>query len=252
MPSPTKSPPVDEDPGPAQMQGRAAIHLHDEASERNRRMRALRASELRYRRLFETAPYGIVVLDAETGVVTDANRAVFALLGYRPGEIVGQPLWKAGGFRNAAASKHQFRDLLYEQRVRYAELPLETSQGRIKHVEFVSTLYLVDGRPFVQCTLRDITEQLHEEQGAQQEQDDLAATITALRAGDRSTHDPLTGLVNPCYLEESLPRELHRAQRGRLPLTVVLLDVDRFSRINEGFGRDAGDAVLLELSRVLR
>ncbi|MGH7607689.1 MAG: GGDEF domain-containing protein, partial [Gemmatimonadales bacterium] len=102
------------------------------------------------------------------------------------------------------------------------------------------------------CSVRDITDQLHEEQGAQQEQDDLAATITALRAGDRSTHDPLTGLVNPCYLEESLPRELHRAQRSRLPLTVALLDVDRFSRINEAFGRDAGDAVLLELSRVLR
>jgi len=252
MANPTQSPLVNEDTGPALMQGRAAIHLHDEATERNRRLRALRASELRYRRVFETASFGILVLDAETGVVIDANRYVCTLLGFSSVDIVGQPLWNVAGFRNAAASKHRFRELLYEPQVRYDGLPLETKQGDIRRVEFLSTLYLVDGRPFVQCNIRDVTEQIREDQGASEEHSELVATIDALRTGDPVTHDALTGLATPGYFEETLTREIHRAQRGKYALTITLLDLDRFGRINERFGRDAGDALLREVGRVLR
>lgn len=252
MPSPAKSPLVNEDAGPATMQGRAAVHLDGVATEHNRSARALRASELRYRRVFETAPFGILVLDAETSVVTDVNRYVCDLLGYPASEIVGQPLWNAAGFRTAAQSKHRFRELLYEKGVRYPDLPLETRQGGIKRVEFLSTLYLVDGRPFVQCNIRDVTDRVNEELGARQQQVDLEATITALRTADPTTHDELTGLLTPCYLDESLPRELHRAARGKYPLTISVLDIDHFARINQSFGRDAGDALLREVGRVLR
>jgi diguanylate cyclase (GGDEF)-like protein/PAS domain S-box-containing protein len=252
MPNPTKSPLVNDNAGPAKMQGRAAVHLDGAATERNRSARALRASELRYRRVFETAPFGIVVLDAETGVVTDVNRYVCDLLGHPATEIVGQPLWNAAGFRTAAQSKHRFRELMYETNVRYADLPLETRHGAVKRVEFISTLYLVDGRPFVQCNIRDVTDRIKAEQGARQQQVDLEATISALRTADPTTHDELTGLLNPCYLEESLPRELHRAARGKYPLTIGVLDIDHLARINRDFGRDAGDALMREVGRVLR
>jgi diguanylate cyclase (GGDEF)-like protein/PAS domain S-box-containing protein len=245
MPNPTESPVINE-------QGRSAIHLSDESTARNRNLRALRASELRYRRVFETAPFGILVVDAETGVVVDANRYVCALLGFTSSDIVGQPLWNAAGFRNAAASKHRFRELWYENEVRYDGLPLETKQGDIRRVEFISTLYLVDGHPFVQCHIRDVTQQIKAEQGASEEHSELVATIDALRTGDPATHDDLTGLATPGYFEESLTREIHRAQRGKYPLSVSLLDLDGFGRVNEQFGRPAGDAVLREVGRILR
>ena len=69
---------------------------------------------------------------------------------------------------------------------------------------------------------------------------------------EQAIHDPLTGLCNRRYLEESLSRELHRAQRGNSPLCVVMLDLDHFKPFNDTFGHDAGDSMLRELAQVLR
>ena len=101
----TKSHLVTETAGPARHQGRTAVHLDPPAAERQRRDRALKASEIRYRRLFETAPYGMLVLDAETGVVIDVNTALCRLLGYEQDEVLDQPLWSVPAFRNAAATR---------------------------------------------------------------------------------------------------------------------------------------------------
>ncbi|MGH7530076.1 MAG: sensor domain-containing diguanylate cyclase [Gemmatimonadales bacterium] len=245
-------PRVNEEAGPAPLYGRAAIHLKGDAAERNRSARALRASELRYRRVFETAPFGILVLDAETGVIIDANPSVAELLGYRATELVDQPLWSVRAFRNVAASKHHFRELLFQEAVRYDDLPLETRGGGIRHVELVSTLYLADGRPFVQCAIRDITSRVREEQGEREAQEDLVATIAALREADPATRDEVTGLLTSGHLEEALTRELHRARRGNLSLTVALLEVDAFDRVVQVFGRAAADALLREVGRLLR
>ncbi|MGE5444228.1 MAG: diguanylate cyclase [Ignavibacteriales bacterium] len=64
--------------------------------------------------------------------------------------------------------------------------------------------------------------------------------------------DPLTGLFNRRYLEESLRRELHRAKRKGTPLGVVMLDLDHFKQFNDTFGHAAGDALLHELGSFLQ
>jgi diguanylate cyclase (GGDEF)-like protein len=67
----------------------------------------------------------------------------------------------------------------------------------------------------------------------------------------QSIRDPLTGLFNRRYMEETLEREVRRAERARRPLTVLLLDIDEFKHQNDNFGHDAGDAVLRELGALL-
>jgi diguanylate cyclase (GGDEF)-like protein len=69
---------------------------------------------------------------------------------------------------------------------------------------------------------------------------------------EQAIHDPLTGLYNRRYLEDSMIRELHRAQRRNTPLCVAMLDIDHFKVINDTFGHAAGDALLAELGRILR
>jgi diguanylate cyclase (GGDEF)-like protein len=68
----------------------------------------------------------------------------------------------------------------------------------------------------------------------------------------QSIRDPLTGLFNRRYLEESLTREIHRASRDRQSLGIIMLDVDHFKRYNDTFGHEAGDAVLRELGLFLK
>ena len=68
----------------------------------------------------------------------------------------------------------------------------------------------------------------------------------------QSIRDPLTGLFNRRFLEESLERELHRAHRNATPLCVMMVDVDHFKRFNDNHGHEAGDLVLQEMGKLLR
>lgn len=83
----------------------------------------------------------------------------------------------------------------------------------------------------------------------------LAMALSNLRLAEtlrhQSTRDPLTGLFNRRYTEETLDRELKRAERSHEPVSVLMLDVDHFKRFNDTFGHDAGDHVLKELASVL-
>lgn len=69
---------------------------------------------------------------------------------------------------------------------------------------------------------------------------------------EQATHDALTGLFNRRYLDETLPRELHRVQRGKGQLAVGMIDIDHFKRFNDSMGHEAGDLVLREIGRILR
>ena len=109
-------------------------------AERKRMEDALKASEVRYRRLFETAKDGILILDADTGRITDANPFLQELLGYSHGELLGKMLWEIGPFRDVAASRNAFRKLQRKKYIRYDNLPLETKGRRHRHVEFVSNV----------------------------------------------------------------------------------------------------------------
>jgi len=119
---------------------------------------AIHASELRYRRLFETAQDGILILDADTGQVVDANPFMKDLLGYSQEEFLGKKLWEIGPFKGEAASKVAFAELQRTDRLRYEGLPLETKDGLRVEVEFISNAYYVDQHQLIQCNIRDITE----------------------------------------------------------------------------------------------
>jgi two-component system, cell cycle sensor histidine kinase and response regulator CckA len=131
---------------------------------------ALRESEHRYRRLFETAQDGILILDAVTGKITDANPFLRNLLGYSLEEILGRQLWEIGFLKDRALSKDDFVKLQNEGYIRYENLPLKTKDGRPREVEFISNLYEVDGEKVIQCNIRDITERKLLEMKLQQAQ----------------------------------------------------------------------------------
>ncbi len=118
---------------------------------------ALHTSELRYRRLFESAQDGILILDGETGEIIDANPFLLDLLNYHFQEVIGLKLWEIGQFKDIAASKEAFKKLQDNQYIRYDNLPLVAKGGKNIQVEFVSNVYLVDGRNIIQCNIRDVS-----------------------------------------------------------------------------------------------
>ena len=162
-------------------------------------VQAILASELRYRRLFETAQDGILILDADTGQVVDANPFMKDLLGYSQEEFLGRKLWEIGPFKGEAASKIAFAELQHNDRLRYEGIPLETKDGRRVEVEFISTAYLVDQNRLIQCNIRDTAERTKAENRTEQanlrtdeanSRTDLANTRTeqAEARGELATH----------------------------------------------------------------
>jgi PAS domain S-box-containing protein len=146
------------------LSGRQVDHLQrillfiEDITERRDSQAATRTSEIRYRRLFEAARDGILILDPESRKITDANPFMSELLGYRHKELVGKELWEIGLLKDEKASRTAFRELQDKHFIRYEDLPLQTKGGQRHEVEFVSNLYDEDGRKVIQCNIRDITQ----------------------------------------------------------------------------------------------
>jgi PAS domain S-box-containing protein len=119
---------------------------------------SLNLSETRYRRLFESAKDGILILDSKTGKIVDVNPYLVDLLGYSKDEFIEKSIWEIGSFQDIYENREKFLELKQKEYVRYDDLPLMTSDGHQIHVEFVSNVYLADNTKVIQCNIRDITE----------------------------------------------------------------------------------------------
>jgi PAS domain S-box-containing protein len=149
----------------------------EDITDHKRSEEALKISETRYRRLFESAQDGILILDAETGQISDVNPFLGEMLGYSHEEFLGKKLWEIGPFKNMEASKAAFLELQSKGYVRYNDLPLETKDGRPIAVEFVSNVYLVNHHKVIQCNIRDITERKLIAEALQQAHNELERRV---------------------------------------------------------------------------
>jgi PAS domain S-box-containing protein len=221
----------------------------DESPARDQTQSRLRISELRYRRLFEAARDGILILDAVTLRITDVNPFMTELLGYSHAEFLGKELWEIGLFSDKEASQAAFKELQRTGYLRYEDLPLQTTNGKLTDVEFVSNVYEEDSHEVIQCNIRDITERKR----AEKERTLLLAAAQAARAEADSANG-----VKDEFLA-TLSHEL------RTPLTAILgwshlltdrkLDKQQTARAIETITRNAraqGRLIdeLLDVSRI--
>ncbi len=142
-------------------------------SERKLAEKAVLISEARYRRLFEATRDGILILDADSGLIVDVNPFIKDMLGYSHEEFLNKKLWEIGLFKDIVASKESFLELQSKGFVRYENLPLETKDGRHIAVEFISNVYLVDHQKVIQCNIRDITDRARAEAALRESNEEL-------------------------------------------------------------------------------
>jgi PAS domain S-box-containing protein len=183
----------------------------EDITERREAQLALRTSEIRYRRLFEAARDGILILDPNTRKITDANPFMSELLGYPNAELLGKELWEIGLLKDEAASRSAFRELKKKHFIRYENLPLENKAGERREVEFVSNLYDADGRQVIQCNIRDITERKRAEESLRESEERFHAIFRQANAGISQTDlDGRFTLANKYYCDITgrAPQEL--------------------------------------------
>ena len=141
---------------------------------------ALVEFETRYRRLFETVQDGILILDADSGEVTDVNPLLVRMLGYSHGEFLGKKVWELGPAKNGARTRTAFQELQHKEYLRYDDLTLETKAGQRIDVEFVCVVYTVGHKRVIQCSIRDITERKRTEAALKAKVEDLSRLATVV------------------------------------------------------------------------
>lgn len=164
----------------------AARGIMADIAERKLDEEASRTSELRYRRLFESAKDGILILDADSGQIVDVNPYLIGMLGYSKQELVGKELWEIGPFKDIVPSKLAFAELQQRGYIRYENLPLESREGIVRQVEFVSNSYLAGESRVIQCDVRDITERKLAEEDLRQTNQRLEGALAELQT---KTHE---------------------------------------------------------------
>lgn len=141
----------------------------DDNAARRKAVDAMRHAEVRYRRLFQTAKDGILILDALTGKIIDANAFMEGLVGLESGELLGKQLHEIGMFKDTEQNKEAFRELQRARYIRYEHLPVVNRNGGTVEVEFIANVYFEGDRLVAQCNVRDISERVRlEKQIAQQ------------------------------------------------------------------------------------
>lgn len=203
------------------------------------------APETSYRRLFETAKDGILILDARSGRILDVNPFMQELVGRAKAEFLGKELWQIGVFADIDANRAAFRALQQRGYVRYEHLPLQTSTGRAVDVEFVSNTYMAGGVKVAQCNIRDIADRKRLEKHLLKQADELADLNRRkdefLAMLSHELRNPLSAISNAVSLlrHESCELALHEkagavVARQVNQLTLMIDDLLELARATTG------------------
>lgn len=204
------------------------------------------------------AASGIVITDRQ-GVITWVNAAASGMTGYAEDELVGRnpSLLKSG--RHDQAFYAELWDTVLAGRTWRGAIVNRRKDGTLYHEE--QTIAPVAG-PSGEIThfiaiKQDVTERMRADQALRDTRDELqrrVAEVEALHAKlrEQAIHDPLTGLFNRRYVDETLPRELASARRHQTPVTLAVIDLDHFKQVNDRHGHASGDRVLAEFGQLLR
>ena len=149
--------------------------LFKDVTDRKHADELLRDSEERYRRLFESAKDGILILDFATGVIIDANPYMSELIGYSASELAGKELWQIGLFADKADSEAAVLELQTHGYTRFENLPLQSKHGHTVEVEVVGNAYREQRHRVIQCNIRDMSERCALQRTMQVHADALAS-----------------------------------------------------------------------------
>ncbi len=166
----------------------------EDITERTLARQAQKDSEVRFRRLFESSKDGVLIMDAKTGKITDANPFMCGLTGMETSEILGKELHEIGMFKDAEENKAAYRELQRTGYLRHEHLPVQNRRGERVEVELVANVYKEGDRLVAQCNVRDISERILLQQQVAKQAAVLAKQAAVLAEQARSKDEFLAML----------------------------------------------------------
>ncbi|MDM8162142.1 response regulator [Labilibaculum sp. K2S] len=228
-----------------QQENNSLENLYNETSRLKKSEEDLIASEIRYRRLFESAKDGILILDAATGKIVDVNPFLINLLGFSHEQFIEKTIWEMGSFKDIIANQDKFLELQKNNYVRYHDLPILTNRGQKIQVEFVSNVYVSDNKNVIQCNIRDITTQIETEKELikakeqAEESDQLKSAFLANMSHEIRT--PMNGILgfadllkNPNLTGTKQQQYIQIIEKSGARMLNIINDIISISKIESG------------------
>lgn len=216
-----------------------------ESDERKRLKKVLIASEVRFRRLFETAQDGIIILDADTGQITDSNPFIEEILNYSTEELKDKKIWEIGLFKDTLKSEDAFQKLLTEGYIRYEDLQLETKDGKPISVEFISNIYDNGENRIIQCNIREINER-KEREAASEKYKELLEVLVKRRTNELEESNKL--LLQEINTHKQMMMAITESENkyskifhvNTSPMAIISLYDEKINDVNEAFIKLSG------------
>ena len=233
---------------PMLLNGKTALFTtwHD-ITARKQAEKDLEYSELKYRTLYDSTSDAVMLLD-ESGFI-DCNKATLKMLGIatrdqfcstHPGNL--SPPRQPTGMDSMALANQHIATARRTGSHRFEWIHRRADNGKDFHADVLLSAMELDGKPILQATVRDITDQKRAEEALEESNRRLEAL---------STTDALTGIANRRHFDEVLAKEHARHVRSGEKLSLILLDIDHFKAFNDRYGHVKGDECLRLIGRVL-
>jgi PAS domain S-box-containing protein len=239
------------------------VLVFKDQTEERETQKKLTSSELSYRRLFESAKDGILILDAENGMIVDVNPFLVEMLGYSKEQFISKAIWEIGFFHDIVSNRDKFLELQQKEYVKYEDLPLETVAGQKKNVEFVSNVYFAGNQKVIQCNIRDITDRRQAEDELKKKNEELKQVnaekdkFFSIIAHDlRSPFNSLLGFTEilekelPTMTQEQIQKIVVMMRKSATGLYSLLENLLEWSQLQRGFILFTPESILL-LPKVL-
>lgn len=196
----------------------------------------VRAEEAKFNKLFHSAPYAVVITNAKTGSVLEVNDEMLELLGYGIEEVRGRDSISLRAWVDPRQREHVISELMAGREIDGLEMDFRGKDGKLVHTLYSASLIAINGEEHIISSMKDISE----------------INNLKLKLEKMATHDFLTGLPNRAFFYDSFTRSLAHAARAGEKLAVMMFDIDGFKSINDTYGHDVGDKVLVSVADRLR
>ncbi|MDD3364828.1 MAG: PAS domain S-box protein, partial [Syntrophomonas sp.] len=210
----------------------------------------LKISEEKFSHVFHSNVVMMTISSLKEGRYLDVNEVFCEKLEFRREDVIGRTSIELGIFENSWQRESTVKMALETEKVHNVEITVRTKSGYDLIGLYSTDIINIKNEEYLLTMITDITERRKIEEELRLKNEQLHVLNDMLEV--YATTDGLTNLYNHRFIFEKLQLEIDRARRYQQPLSILMLDIDHFKKVNDSYGHQTGDQVLRTVADIIK